>query len=65
MENIKDWETVIKSAVRPFVIGWGFVIYGVLLIKGAEVPPPLAYLVAAVIIEYCGERAIKRLKEKQ
>ncbi|MGD0794386.1 MAG: hypothetical protein ABR958_02160 [Dehalococcoidales bacterium] len=33
------------------------------LVKGIEVPDLLAGLVAAVIIEYFGERAVMRFKE--
>jgi len=65
---MKDWTEraeLIKSLVRPFVITWGFVVYGVCVMTGAEIPQPLTCLVAAVIIEYFGERAIKRFKEQQ
>lgn len=50
--------------MRPFIIVWGFVVYGVCVMKGVEVPFLLSGLVSAVIIEYFGERAIKRMKEK-
>ena len=61
---MKDWTEFIKSLVRPFVIIWGFIIYGLCIINEVEVPQLLSGLVAAVIIEYFGERAIKRFKEK-
>ena len=54
----------IKSLVRPFLIVWGTVVYGICVLKGVEVPAPLTGLVSAIIIEYFGERAILRLKKK-
>lgn len=59
-----DWTEFIKSIVRPFIIIWGFVVYGIRVMAQVPVPDLLAYLVTAVIVEYFGERAIKRLKEK-
>ena len=60
---MEAWIEFIKSAVRPFIIVWGSILYGVCVIKGIEVPELLAGLVAAVIIEYFGERAVFRFKE--
>lgn len=54
----------IKSLIRPFIIVWGFIIYGVCIIIGIEVPSLLSGLITGVIIEYFSERAVKRLKEK-
>ena len=62
--EVKDWAEFIKSIVRPFIIIWGFMVYGICVMTQVEVPDLLAYLVAAVILEYFGERAIKRLREK-
>ncbi len=59
---MKDWSDFIKSLIRPFIIVWGFVVYGICIMNGVEVPQLLAYLITAVIIEYFGERAIKRFK---
>ena len=59
-----DWIDLIKSLVRPFIIVWGFIVYGLCVLKGVEVPYLLSGLVTAVIIEYFGERVIKRLREK-
>ncbi len=59
-----EWTAFIRSLVRPFIIVWGFVVYGICVITGVEVPPLLAVLVSAVITEYFGERAILRLKGK-
>jgi len=59
-----DWMDFIRSLVRPFIIIWGFIIYGICVVNGTDVPYLLSGLVSAVIIEYFGERAIKRLKEK-
>ncbi len=61
---MKDWADLVKSLIRPFIIIWGFVVYGICVINEVEVPKLLAALVAAVIIEYFGERAAKRLKEQ-
>ncbi len=61
---MKDWLDFIKGLVRPFIIIWGFIVYGICVINGVEVPYLLSGLVSAVIIEYCGERVIKRLGEK-
>lgn len=57
------WIDLIKAVIRPFIIVWGAILYGVCLVKGIEVPDLLAGLVAAVIIEYFGERAVMRFKE--
>ncbi|MDI6814937.1 MAG: hypothetical protein QMC90_02485 [Dehalococcoidales bacterium] len=62
--ELKDWAEFIKSLVRPFIIIWGFTVYGICIMTEVEVPELLAFLVSAVIIEYFGERAIKRLKGK-
>ena len=61
--EMEAWIEFIKSAVRPFIIVWGSILYGVCVIKGIEVPDLLAGLVAAVIIEYFGERAVFRFRE--
>jgi len=62
---MKEWTQFIKSIIRPFIIIWGFIVYGICVLTGVEVPELLAALVAAVVIEYFGERAILRFKEKQ
>lgn len=64
MSPMPDWTDFIKSMVRPFIVVWGFVIYGLCVLKGVEVPYLLSGLVSAVVIEYFGERVIKRLREK-
>jgi len=61
---MKDWIEFIKSLIRPFIIIWGFIVYGVCIMTEVEVPALLAGLVSVVIIEYFGERAIKRCREK-
>ncbi|MBA7571173.1 MAG: hypothetical protein GH159_02295 [Dehalococcoidia bacterium] len=61
---MKDWIELIKAVIRPFVIVWGFSVYGVCILSGLEAPMLLVGLVTAVIVEYFGERAVKRLKEK-
>ena len=60
---MKDWIDLIRSLVRPFIIIWGFIVYGISVMTGMEIPQLLTWLVTAVIIEYFGERAIKRFKE--
>ena len=57
------WIDLIKASVRPFIIVWGAALYGICLIKGIEVPDLLTGLIAAVTIEYFGERALLRIKE--
>jgi len=64
-ERVKDWSELVKSLIRPFIIIWGFIVYGVCVMIGVEIPQLLTYLVAAVIIEYFGERAVKRFKEQR
>ena len=61
---MKDWTEFIKSLIRPFIIIWGFIVYGVCIMTEVEVPVLLAGLVSVVIIEYFGERAILRFKGK-
>jgi len=61
---MKEWVEFIKAIIRPFIIVWGFSVYGVCIMSGVEVPALLVGLVSAVIVEYFGERAIKRFKEK-
>jgi hypothetical protein len=60
---METWIELIKAIIRPFIIVWGFILYGVCIITGIEVPVLLAGLIAAVIIEYFGERAILRFRE--
>ena len=61
---MKDWTELTKSLVRPFIIVWGFTVYGICIMAEVEVPDLLAFLISAVIVEYFSERAIKRFKEK-
>jgi hypothetical protein len=61
---MKDWIELIKAVIRPFIIVWGFSVYGVCILSEMEAPTLLVGLVTAVIVEYFGERAVKRLKEK-
>jgi len=60
---MKDWSEFIKSIIRPFIIIWGLVIYGICLLIGVEIPSLLAGLITAITVEYFSERAIKRFKE--
>ena len=62
---MQNWIEIIKSSVRPFIIFWGCIVYGVCIIKGIEIPALLMGLVAAAIIEYFGERALLRLSRKE
>ncbi len=61
---MQDLTQFIKSVVRPFIIIWGFMVYGICIMTEVEVPPLLAGLVSIVVVEYFGERAVKRFKEK-
>lgn len=61
---MKEWIELVKAIIRPFIIVWGFLVYGVCVMSGIEVPALLVGLVSAVIVEYFGERAYKRFKEK-
>ena len=60
---MKEWADFVKSIIRPFIIVWGFIVYGVCVMRGMEIPQLLAVLITAIIIEYFGERAAKRFKE--
>ena len=62
---MKDWIEFIKAITRPFIIVWGFIVYGVCVMAEIEVPDLLVGLVSVVIIEYFGERALLRFREKQ
>ncbi len=61
---MKDRTEFIKSLIRLLIIIWGFIVYGVCVMTEVEVPALLAGLVSVVIIEYFGERAILRFREK-
>jgi hypothetical protein len=62
---MEEWARFVKSIIRPFIIIWGFTVYGVCVLTGVEIPELLAALVTAVIVEYFGERAISRFKEQR
>ena len=62
---MKNWVDFTKSIVRPFIIVWGFMVYGICVMTSVEVPYLLSGLVSAVIIEYFGERAIERFRERK
>jgi len=61
---MQDWIEFFRSITRPFIIIWGFIVYGICVMTDVQVPALLAGLVSLVIVEYFGERAIKRFKEK-
>ncbi len=62
--SMKEYSEFIKSIVRPFIIIWGFIVYGICVMTQVGAPYLLSGLVSAVILEYFGERAIKRFREK-
>jgi hypothetical protein len=62
--KMAEWTEFIKSVVRPFIIVWGCFVYGVCVMTSKEVPALLAGLVSVVIVEYFGERAVIRFREK-
>lgn len=61
--KMKEWIEFIKAIIRPFIIIWGFMVYGICVMTEVEVPALLAGLVSVVVIEYFSERAVKRFKE--
>jgi len=61
--KMKEWIEFIKAIIRPFIIIWGFMVYGICVMAEVEVPTLLAGLVSVVVIEYFSERAVKRFKE--
>ena len=61
---MKELSSLIRSLVRPFIIVWGCVIYGMCILLKMEVPSLLGGLITAVVLEYFSERAIKRFQEK-
>ena len=61
--KMKEWVEFIKAVIRPFIIIWGFMVYGICIMTEVEVPTLLAGLVSVVVIEYFSERAVKRFKE--
>lgn len=60
-----EWIEFARSIVRPFIIIWGFVVYGICVMQGIEIPSLLSALIASVITEYFGERVVLRLREKK
>ena len=62
---MEEWTNFIKSLVRPFIIIWGFIVYGVCIMSCVEVPGLLVILINVVIVEYFGERAISRFRGMQ
>jgi len=60
---MQDWIEFSRAIVRPFIVIWGFIVYTVLIMSGQEVPTLLYGLVAAIILEYFGERAILKFKK--
>jgi len=60
---MEKWIDLIKSMVRPFIIIWGFTIYGICIVNNIEIPALLAGLITGVTFEYFGERAYLRIKE--
>ncbi|MDO8569071.1 MAG: hypothetical protein Q7R57_10230 [Dehalococcoidales bacterium] len=61
---MNEWTDFIKAMIRPFIIVWGFTVYGICVIKEIDVPALLAGLITVVIVEYFGERAVLRLRGK-
>ncbi len=59
---MQSWIELVKALIRPFIILWGFTVYGICVINNIAVPDLLAALIAAAIIEYFGERAVIRLR---
>ena len=51
----------IKALIRPLLITWGVTFYTVCVLKEIIIPQTIEIIILAIIIEYFGERAIKRL----
>jgi hypothetical protein len=62
VNKVESWIELIKACIRPFIILWGFITYGICVMNGITVPDLLSALIAAAIIEYFGERAVIRLR---
>ena len=54
----------IKSIVRPYLIIYSWTLVGFMWWNQMEIPPLLLGVATTIVVEYFGERAIKRLKEK-
>ena len=53
----------LKSVVRPLLIIWGFLVAGIILMQGGELPIEWLAIIGALAGEYGVERAILRLKK--
>ena len=61
---IMDAIEFVKAIVRPFIICSAWFVWLMLIATGEEVPALLAGIAVAITVEYVGERAVKRLREK-
>ena len=53
-----------KSMVRPYIICSSWTVILIMWLAEMEIPPLLVGVAGTIIVEYVGERAIKRLKGK-
>lgn len=60
----KEIADMFKSLVRPFLIVSGWITWLSMIATQADTPEVLTGIVAAITLEYFGERAYKRFKEK-
>ena len=63
MKRKTEFHEAVRVLVRPFIVVWGFLVYGVCVMAEIPVPPLLAWLISVVIGVYFGERAFKRFRE--
>ena len=61
---MKNWIELIKAIPRPFIIVTGWLFFLLATATDIEIPELLKFIISAVTVEYFGERAIKRFKEK-
>lgn len=61
---MNNWVELVKALVRPFLIVWGWVIWGICIALGEEIPVLFTGTLTAITLEYIGERVKKRFKEK-
>ena len=54
----------VKSLVRPILIVWTWILVGIMWFNQIEIPPLLLGVATTIVVEYFGERAIKRIREK-
>jgi len=54
-----------KGMVRPYLIVFSWTLLGIMWLCEVDVPLQLQAVATAIVVEYFGERAAKRFKEKK